>query len=292
MDQRNINVKSKPRHTYFHELIDEALHALNQLKVIEIPRSRIEAVKEEFKTSKIKPAHGSLRFDKDANGQIFLQEFRPVSMKFKALKHGYFCSIKSERPFWEIVGTHIIRVNRKRRRYLENIAQNVNKPSSEISRYCLIMQSGLTKDFIKTLLEQGRVSFSTQKDFLKEGPLYSALSIISKLTMDQVVETNAKNGREIKNEVLSKLSGKGNQIKEIACVIGRTNRGDYYTSIGDKDNQFPVKIWNDKAIPVNIASEITFVENSLLKDRNLLVLNKLTLPDLVGYLHNRPDFNY
>lgn len=292
MDKRQTNVQSKPRHTYFHELIDEALLALNQLKVIEIPKSRIDAVEEEFKLSHIRPAHGSLRFDIDENGQIFLQEFRPVAMKFMALRHGYFCSIRSERPFWEIVGTHIIRVNRKRRRYLENIARNLGKSSSNKSQYCLIMQSGLTKDFIKTLLEQGRVNFNAQDDLVKEGPLYSALSIISKLRKEQVIETQAKNGREIKNEVDLILSEQGGNNKEIACVVGRSNKGYYYTSVGDRGNQFPVQIWDDKAVAVNVASEITFVENSLLKDRNLLILNKLSLPELVGYLQNRPDFKY
>jgi len=279
----------KPRHEFFFELLDEATLSLNQLISIEIDACGIDAVNSEFNLKNMRPEYGSLRFDKDIKGRIFLQEFRPGN---SAIKGGYFYSFNSERPFWEIVGTLLARLNKKRKRHLENIVHTINKSYRSNRQYCLILQGGLNKDFLRSLLEQGRVSYNTHNEYLREEPLYSALSILSELSSDQVIETVIRNEHELKNELIFKLSRQGKSLSEIACVVGKNNEGNYYTSSCKKMNQFPIHEWKDKVIPVNIANEISSLRDSFLKDKGILVLDKLTLAGLKGYLQDQNNFSY
>ena len=81
---------AKPRYEFFYELIKEAYSALDEISVVTIPKRGIEPLWEELDERKIKLAYGSLRIDRDANGTVFLQEYRPSP---KMLQKGYFYSI-------------------------------------------------------------------------------------------------------------------------------------------------------------------------------------------------------
>ncbi len=287
MAQEQIDLNFKSRYEFFFDLLDEAVLSLNQLKVMVIPNRGIEAVVSEFTFNKTLPAFGSLRFDKDKQGRMFVQEFRPGS---SAIEGGYFYSFKSERPFWEIVGTLLARINKKRKRHLENIGKNLKSSSKKNVQYCVILQGGLDKKFIQSLLEQGRVSYNAHNEYLREGPLYSALSILSELSPGQIIETKVKNEYNLKTELVFTLASKGRSLNEIACVVGKSLNDDFYTSFARKDNQFPVQILKDKSVPVNIATTITNYKDPLLKDNRLLILDKLTLKDLLEYLKNRKNY--
>ena len=60
----------------------------------------------------------------------------------------------------------------------------------------------------------------------------------------------------------------------------------------NKENLFPVKIWNEKVVPVNIATVISNLKELFLREKRLLILDKVTFNELIGYMQNRENFYY
>jgi len=112
----------KPRYKVFFELIAETQKALRDLRIIIIKERGIGAVHKYLKTNRIKLAHGSIRFDRDRAGTVFIQEFRPSPSIFQ---RGEFYSIEAEKPFWEIAGTAIVRLARRRERLNKDKMLNI-----------------------------------------------------------------------------------------------------------------------------------------------------------------------
>ena len=63
----------------------------------------------------------------------------------------------------------------------------------------------MEKEYVKVLLEQGRITYNTQESHIKEEPIFSALSILLKLPQEQIVETELNNKQNIENELDDKL---------------------------------------------------------------------------------------
>ncbi len=97
-----LHENRKPRHEFFYDLIRDTHKALPNLKIIYVQTNGIDALLRILKKNNIKLTHGSLRFDRDKSGIVFMQEFRPGK---GIIKRGYFHSIDTNRPLWEIVGT-------------------------------------------------------------------------------------------------------------------------------------------------------------------------------------------
>ena len=274
---------SKPRYKIFYELIDETHQALKTLKIITISQPGIKEVYGHLKKSKIKIAHGSLRLDKDQEGTVFLQEFRPSPSIFQ---RGEFYSIGSDKPFWEVVGTAIIRLSRRKSRLMKD--SSVNKRQS----YCIILQGGLNIQYIERLLEKGSVSYNTQQSHLCEEPVYAALSVLHQVDSKQIIEIKIKDKEHPEEELTQNLFRMGKSIKNIACLIGKNKRGHFYTAPHDEETEFPKNVCTHKVVPIEISKEINRVYKELLGGKGLLILDGITLDELSACLENKDQFYY
>jgi hypothetical protein len=274
---------SKPRYKIFYELLDETHHALKTLKIVTISQPGIKKLYGHLKESKIKIAHGSLRLDKDREGTVFLQEFRPSPSIFQ---RGEFYSIGSDKPFWEVVGTAIIRLSRRKSRLIKD--KLVNKHH----QYCIILQGGLNIQYIESLLDKGSVSYDTQQSHLCEEPVYAALSILHQVDSKQIIEIKIKDKEHPEAELTQSLFRMGKSIKNIACLIGKNRRGHFYTAPHDENTEFPKNICTHKVVPIEISKEINRVYKQLLSGQGLLILDGITFDELSTCLENRDQFYY
>ena len=176
-----------PVHEYFYKLVDESLYALDNIPVYKYPKSGIRALKRVLRRNRVKPAFGSLRLDRDMNGVIFLQKFIPNR---SAWRRGYYQSIEADCPFWEILGTEIIRLHGRNERLQQLEAEDRRVALKKHGQFCVFLQGNMDKKYLQILLEQGRYSYDTLQSHLKEEPIFSALSVLSRLSNRNVIETN------------------------------------------------------------------------------------------------------
>ncbi len=279
-----LNETQKPRHEFFYDLIRDTHKALTNLKIIRVQTHGLDALFRILKQNHIKLVHGSLRFDRDARGMVFMQEFRPGK---GLLQRGYFHSIDTDRPLWEIVASAIIRLAGHRERI-------VQKDSSELIEedYCIILQGNMEMKYILSLVSEGRVSFDTKQEHLKEEPIYYALAILSKLQPDQVLQMKIKDTRNAQSELTTGLFKIGRTAKDIACLLGKTVQGEYYATPGAQKNTLPVNMFNHKVVPIEIARELKKSARALMREKKVLVLDNLTFSELSSCLLEREKFYY
>jgi hypothetical protein len=264
------------QHEYFYRVVHEAGEALKTLTLVVINESGIDQLHKSLKTKQITPAFGSLRMDRDKHGTIFLQEYRPAKSLFKK---GYFHSIKMEAPFWDTVGTALIRLAEKKKRQAKTDATK--------SEYCLILQGNMQKEYFKILLEQGRFSFDTKENHLQEEPVFAALSVLAQLHRDQIIETHIDTMNDLQKQLTAEVEKSGHSIKEIACIVGINQHGEFYTAPREHRNDFNINICQYKVIPIEIGKAISMVKRALLQSKNLLILDQLTFDALCECFINR-----
>jgi hypothetical protein len=269
------------QHEYFYEIIKEADEALKSLSLLVINESGIEYLHKVLKEKKITPAFGSLRLDRDKNGTIFLQEYRPAKSLFKK---GHFHSIRTEQPFWEAIGSALIRLVEKKKRELNTMKENED--------YFLILQGNMQKEYFKILLEQGRFSYDTKQNHLQEEPIFAALSVLAQLHKDQIIETHINNMKDLRNQLSVEVEKSGHSINEIACVVGKNEEGEFYTAPRQHKSDFNINICQYKIIPIEIGKAISMVKRALLQSKNLLILDQLTLDTLNECFNNRNNYYF
>jgi hypothetical protein len=183
-NNENQGKKTKPIYKLFYELVDEASKALDKIDVITVNKCGVKEMYKALKKQKINLAYGSLRIDRDTKGQVFLKEFRPSS---KIFQNGYFFPLNAERPLWENLGTALVRLYHKKLRYQDE--QNNTKRFRKEPRFCIILQGNLQREYINILLRQGRFSYDTNLNHLTEEPIFGALTVLSQISKEQIVET-------------------------------------------------------------------------------------------------------
>ena len=260
------------QHEYFYKVVHEAVDALRELTLVVINESGINHLHSTIKEKQIMPAFGSLRLDRDKQGIIFLQEYRPTKSLFKK---GYFHSIKMEA---------LIRLAEKKKR----LAGEKN----DKSEYCLILQGNMQKEYFKILLEQGRFSFSTKDNHLQEEPVFAALAVLAQMRRDQIIETHIKNVNELQNQLSAEVEKSGHSLKEIACVVGIDKEGNFYTAPREHRHEFNINVCQYKVIPIEIGKAISMVKRALLQSKNLLILDQLTFDSLYECFTNRSRYYY
>jgi hypothetical protein len=279
-----IQDSRKPRHEFFYDLIRDTYRALKNLKIVYVQTNGIDALLKILKSNNIKLAHGSLRFDRDAKGVVFMQEFRPGK---GLIQRGYFHSIDTDQPLWEIVGSAIIRLATRRERGIKQASSGLIDED-----YCIVLQGSLEMQYILSLIKQGRVSYDTHQGHLIEEPIYYALAILSKLKPEQVIQLQVSDLKKAEAGINSGLFQLGKTIKDIACLLGKTELGEYYTTLSAKDSALPVNTFNHKVVPIEIARELKNSAQALLKGDKLLVLNNMTFTDLSNCLIEREKFYF
>ena len=274
----------KPRHEFFYDLIRDTHKALPNLKIICVQTNGLDALFKILKKNHIRLAHGSLRFDRDSHGIVFMQEFRPGKGMFQ---RGYFHSIDTDRPLWEIVGSAIIRLAGRRDRAVRQDSADLNAED-----YCIILQGNLEMKYILSLVSQGRVSYDTTQKHLKEEPVYYALAILSKLKPEQIIQLKIKDLEHAESQLNAVLLKEGRTIRDVACLLGKTEQGEYYATPDRQENALPVNMFNHKVVPIEIAREIKRSSRKLLKENKILVLDNLTFTELSSCLVEREKFYY
>ena len=158
----NKMVDDKPRYQYFYEFINDAVEALNNIQVISIPNTGVKSLFKELKKRKVNLTYGSLRLDRDDNGKVFLKEYRPRRL-FPLT--GYFYNVKPVYPFWESIGSALIRISKKKNRQKDSNKKNralfdkiLGSVLHSDKEYCLILQGNMEREYVKILLEQGGIT--------------------------------------------------------------------------------------------------------------------------------------
>jgi hypothetical protein len=269
------------QHEYFYQLIKEADEALTSLSLLVVNESGIEHLYKTLKEKKISPAYGSLRLDRDKNGTIFLQEYRPAKSLFKK---GHFQSIQTEQPFWEAIGSALIRLVQKKKRESNQLKNN--------QEFYLILQGNMQKEYFKILLEQGRFSYDTKQNHLQEEPVFAALSVLAQLQKDQIIETRINDTKNLRNKLSDEVEKTGHSIQEIACIVGKNEAGEFYTAPREHKSDFNVNVCQYKIIPIEIGRAISMVKRALLQNKNLLILDQLTLDTLCECFYNRNNYYF
>jgi hypothetical protein len=269
------------QHEYFYQVVHQAVEALQTISLVVINESGIDHLYKTLKQKQITPAFGSLRLDRDKAGTIFLQEYRPAKSLFKK---GHFHSIKMESPFWETVGTALIRLAEKKKRQVEG---NTKKED-----YCLILQGNMQKEYFKILLEQGRFSYDTKENHLQEEPVFAALSVLAQLRRDQIIETHINNINDLQNQLTAALEKRGHSLGEIACIVGINKQGEFYTAPREHRHDFNINVCQYKVIPIEIGKAISMVKRALIQSKNLLILDQLTFDALYDCFNNRSRYYF
>ena len=158
--------------------------------------------------------------------------------------------------------------------------------------YCIVLLGNLEMKYILSLVSQGRVSYDTHQEHLREEPIYFALAILSKLKPEQVIQMKIKDTMNAESELIAWLFQLGKTKKDIACLLGKTEQGEYYTTPNTQDNSLPVNMFNHKVVPIEIAREINKAYRELLKEKKLLVLDNMTFAELSTCLVEREKFYY
>jgi hypothetical protein len=272
---------NQKQYEYFYKVIHEAIEALKEITLLVINNSGIDQLQKTIKEKQITPAFGSLRLDRDNQGTIFLQEYRPTKSLFKK---GYYHSIKMEGPFWDTVGTALIRLAEKKKRHT---TENGNK-----EQYCMILQGNMQKEYFKILLEQGRFSFDTKENHLQEEPVFAALSVLAQLRRDQIIETHINNINDLPKQLTAEMEKSGHSLQEIACVVGINEDGEFYTAPREHRHDFNVSICQYKVIPIEIGKAISLVKRALLQSKNLLILDQMTFDTLYDCFANRSRYYF
>jgi hypothetical protein len=239
-----------------------------------------------LRSRKIKPAFGSLRLDRDSNGELFIQEFRP-SKNF--LRRGYFVSLDRDVPLWNSIGTLLIRLYKKLQRQVELAAQDNSEKNEQ---YCLILQGALDRKYIELLLEQGRFSFNTRANHIIEEPVFESLNILSQISDKQILKLQLPKYQNIASELNDAILNVHRELDEVACVIGRDRNGDFYVAASDKTGHFIVHSCKYKLIPIEIARAIQRAGQRLTERHKILVLDNLDLDTIVNCLQEREKYYF
>ncbi|MGD9898755.1 MAG: hypothetical protein AB7T22_06465 [Calditrichaceae bacterium] len=273
-------------HEHFYEHVGEVVKALDNLKIIPVHEHGIKAVFKELDRQNIQPAFGSLRIDRDKEGRVFIKEYRPSPSLFRT---GYFHSIDSQLPFWEKVGSAIIRLSENKIRLLKEPDQQPKGKKSWFkkgSEFCIILQGNMDKNYLKILIEQGRISYDTNKDNLREENIFSALEILSKTAMNQIIEIRILNKQFYLKEIGGTLLLRDKSTRDIACIIGRKTDGALYTAPGEYNSEISENDLNLKVGPVEVSREINLCGDALVREKKMLILDEITLEDLKEFLKN------
>jgi len=284
----NINqqkVESKPMYKLFFELVEEAISALYKINTVTINKSGIQEMFKELKKQKIKLAYGSLRIDRDIDGHLFIKEYRPTS---KLFRKGYFYSIHSDQPLWENLGTSLIRLYHKKERF--DALQKQKQTSKKDTKFCVILQGNLQRDYIKILLKQGRFSYNTNQNHLTEEPIFSALNVLSQISQEQIVETQLNDQLNFEENLNAELYKMGITVQQIACVVGKNAQGKVYTAPREHERSFSFSECKYKIVPIEIAKAIVLVGRSLVNNKGLLVLDHISYSGLWNCLNNREKY--
>jgi hypothetical protein len=274
----------KPRHEFFYDLIRDTYHALKRLKILHVQTNGIDALLRILKKNEIALAHGSLRFDRDKQGMVFMQEFRPGT---GLIQRGYFHSIDTDRPLWEIVGTAIVRLAKRKERALQQASTELKSED-----FCIILQGNLEMNFILELIKQGRVSYDTHQEHLIEEPIYHALAILSKLKPEQVIQMKLDASDDAESKINAGLFKFGKTVKDMACLFGKTEHGEYYSTLHTEETALPVHTFGHKVVPIEIARGLKNAARALLRGKQIMVLNNLTFAELSQCLVEREQFYY
>jgi hypothetical protein len=291
MKKDKNQAEHKPRYQYFYEIIHDAIEALNNINVISIPTTGVKSLFNELKKRKIKLTYGSLRLDRDEAGNVFLKEFRPRRILPVT---GYFYNVKPVYPFWESIGSALIRLSEKKNReksIKERNKQNILSRILKILKgkgkeYCLILQGNMEQEYVKILLEQGRITYNTQESHLQEEPIFSALAVLTRLPQEQILETKLSNKHDINNELVDELKKFGKSIQEIACIVGKKDDEEYYCALNENENHFKVSTYNHKLFPFEFAKRIIISGRSLMNGHRLLILDSISFDTLLKFLEN------
>ena len=289
MKKNNNEATGKPRFKYFYDFINDAIAALDNVDVISIPDIGVHALFKELRKRKLKLIYGSLRLDRDSLGKVFLKEYRP--RRFLPFT-GYFYNVKPVFPFWESIGSALIRLSEKKKRQndlknKQNIIQKIWQLTTGNGKdYCFILQGNMEKEYVKVLLEQGRITYNTQESHMKEEPIFSALSILSQLTREQIVETDFKNKQDIEKELYDTLKIYDKSIQEIGCIVGKKDEGEFYCALNENKTHLDFTTLGNKLLPFELAKEIVLASRSLINGHRLLILDNMTFDNLLNFLGN------
>jgi len=154
------------------------------------------------------------------------------------------------------------------------------------------LQGSLDIKFILKLIKEGRVSYNTRQEHLREEPIFFALVVLSKLKPEQVIQTRLKDRSKPEADLKVELSRIGQTTKDIACLIGKNEQGQFYTAPQQSETSFPVNVCSHKVVPIEIAQELNKMVRLLIRKRKLLVLDNLSFTELSQCLTEREKHYY